>query len=115
MSSTHKFGKTRGNQEAEFKKKSIWGDEGNPALADEAIQAGIKAEGAELEDPYEFKSEGFKKNYEKGKTLYKEEKITKLLKGEISEEDMTKMDIDRIFNRSKKDPNISPGGIILKA
>ena len=115
MSSTHKFGKQRADQDAEFKSKSIWGHEGNPALVDEAVKEGIKAEGADLKDPYEFKSDSFKENFEKGKKIYKEEKMNKLLRGEINEDELSKLDVDRIFGRSKKDPNISPGGIILKA
>jgi len=113
--STQKFGKQRADQDREFEEMSIWGKDGNPAIAEDAQKAGIKAKGDDLKDPYEFKSAIYKKNYKEGGKMYKDEKMTKLLKGEISEEDMEDIDVDKIFNRRPLNTPIkSPGGIILK-
>jgi len=103
-------------QNVEFRSKSIWGDSGNPAIADDAKKDAMRAEGNDFKDPLKIKSKAYKEAYKEGVVEYKEDKMTQLLEGKISSDKVDTLDIDRIFGRTPSGtPKTSKGGIILKA
>ena len=95
----------------QYKENSIWGTKGPPHAYADGSDAAMKAKGADYTGNTYHHTEMWLAGYAEGQELYKKEMLTKLLKGEVGEDELTKEEREKILGKHKA--KMSAGGILL--